>query len=265
MKFIFNCFMGICIGAGAILPGISSGVLCVIFGLYEKLLDSVLSFFKDIKGNIKFLTPILLGIFIGVVLFGNLLNYFFYLFPLQLKSIFIGLILLSIPTLIKEVTKDKKPRLQDILCFFISLGVGIGSIFLEKHLSINFEPSTNFLYLILCGFCMSIGIVVPGVSSTIILMLLGIYPIYLSSISTLYFPVLIPMGIGLLFGSLVFMKLTKYLLDKFYFTTFSAIIGFTLGSIFVLIPNLYSIMDIIISLLCIILGGFLVFLFGNRK
>ena len=57
---------------GAILPGISSGVLCVIFGIYEKLLDSILNFFKDIKGNTKFLFPILIGVGIGIIIFGNL-------------------------------------------------------------------------------------------------------------------------------------------------------------------------------------------------
>ena len=63
MNFLINCLKGVAIGAGAILPGISSGVLCVIFGIYEKLLDSILNFFKDIKNNIKFLLPIILGDF----------------------------------------------------------------------------------------------------------------------------------------------------------------------------------------------------------
>ena len=68
MKFILNCLKGIALGAGAILPGISSGVLCVSFGIYEKLLDSILNFFKDIKRNIKFLLPIVIGSGIGIIL-----------------------------------------------------------------------------------------------------------------------------------------------------------------------------------------------------
>ena len=105
---ILNVFKGILIGAGAILPGISSGVLCVIMGIYEKLLDSVLNFFKDIKNNVKYLFPIVLGGIIGIILFSNLLNYFFYQFPIQTKSIFIGLIIGTIPELIKEVNKKEK-------------------------------------------------------------------------------------------------------------------------------------------------------------
>ena len=74
MNFLVNCVKGIAIGAGAILPGISSGVLCVIFGIYEKLLDSILNFFKDLKNTSKFLTPIIIGAGIGILLISNILN-----------------------------------------------------------------------------------------------------------------------------------------------------------------------------------------------
>lgn len=101
---------------------------------------------------------------------------------------------------------------------------------------------------------MSIGIIVPGISSTIILMLLGIYPIYLSSVSSIYLPILIPMGIGIILGGFFFMKLTRFLLNKFYVQTFYTIVGFTIGSIFVLIPEFNSYIDYFICALCIILG-----------
>ena len=110
------------------------------------------------------------------------------------------------------------------------------------------------IFFILSGvdFLCQFGIVVPGVSSTIILMLLGIYPIYLSSVSNLYFPTLIPIGIGIIIGGLCFMKLTKFLLEHFYAPTFFGIIGFTVGSIFVLLPTFTSNLDILISILCCI-------------
>lgn len=116
MNFIINCMKGMAIGAGAILPGISSGVLCVIFGIYETLLYSVLNFFKDIKKNTKFLFPLVLGGIIGVLLFSNALNYLFNIFPLQTRSIFIGLILGSIPSLTKEINK-KAPFKAHYLLF----------------------------------------------------------------------------------------------------------------------------------------------------
>ena len=109
---------------------------------------------------------------------------------------------------------------------------------------------------------MSIGIIVPGISSTIILMLLGVYSIYLSSVSSVYLPILIPLGLGVILGGILFMKLTHFLLDKFYAQTFYCIIGFTIGSILVLIPELGSGIDFLIFALCVFLG-FSVFNLAN--
>ena len=83
MKHILGFVKGIAIGAGAILPGISSGVLCVIFNIYDTLIESILGFFKNVKKNAEFLVPIVLGTFVGVIAFGNILQYFFYTFPNQ--------------------------------------------------------------------------------------------------------------------------------------------------------------------------------------
>lgn len=156
MKFLFNCLKGVAIGSGAILPGISSGVFCVIFGIYEKLLDSILNFFRDSKNNLKFLFPILIGIGFGIVLFGKLLNYFLYQFPIQTKSIFIGLILGSIPSLLKEINKKQVYKPYYWFFFLLALFIGIGCIFLEKNLVIHTPEHINFFYLIFCGLFMSV-------------------------------------------------------------------------------------------------------------
>ena len=255
---ILNIFKGILIGAGAILPGISSGVICVIMGIYEKLLDSVLNFFKDIKNNVKYLFSIVFGGIIGIVLFSNLLNYFFYQFPIQTKSIFIGLIIGTIPELIKEVNKKEKYNRKNIIYMIVAMIIGVGTVILENRLHISELRDVNFIYIIICGIIMSLGIVVPGVSSTIILMLLGIYPLYLQSVANLYFPVLIPLGIGLIIGSIVVMKMTKKLLDTHYGKTFYCIIGFSIGSIFILLPTISNGNEFIISFLCFVLGNLIV-------
>ncbi len=255
MKGFLNIIKGIFIGAGAIVPGVSSGVLCVIFGIYEKLLDAVLNFFKDIKQNIKFLFPIVLGVGIGVLIFSNALNYVLYEFPTQTKSIFIGLIIGTIPSLLKEVNEKEKFHPQNLIYLLIALGIGIISVILENRISIIRDiGDINIFYLVICGAMMSLGIIVPGVSSTIILMLLGVYPVYLQSIATINLPVLIPMGIGLLLGSIIVMKITKRLLEKYYAKTFYSIIGFTIGSIFVLFPQGMTDLEMFLSVLCILLG-----------
>ena len=76
MSYLFNFLIGILIGAGAIIPGISSGVFCVIFGIYEKIVNSITNLFKDLKNNLLFLVPILLGAVVGIILFGKILKYF---------------------------------------------------------------------------------------------------------------------------------------------------------------------------------------------
>ncbi len=120
MCFFKNLIIGFFIGAGAILPGVSSGVLCVILGIYEKLLNSILQFFSNLKENLKFLVPIFIGAFLGMVLFGNILIYLFNTYPLQIQSIFIGLILGSIPSLLKQVNNNSKENSFNIIFLIIS-------------------------------------------------------------------------------------------------------------------------------------------------
>lgn len=258
MHFLFNFFKGLAIGAGAILPGISSGVLCIVFGIYETLLNCALNFFKNFKYNFKFLFPIALGSFVGIFLFGNLLKFVFYAYPIQTKSIFVGLIIGSIPELLKKAnSKHQKNLMSNLVFLALSFCIGIFLVYIEKKFNFsNNKTQFSFLYLIFSGFVMSAGVIIPGVSSTLILMLLGVYNAYLLSISSLYIPFLCPLLIGLLIGSIFFMKIIKFLLDKFHSQTFFGIIGFTIGSIFVLFPKIDSLNDLILSLLCILLGIF---------
>lgn len=239
MNFFRDFFKGILIGAGAILPGISSGVLCVIFGIYESLINCVFNFFKNIKQNFKFLFPIVSGGLVGIIIFGNILKYLFFAYPIQVKFIFIGLILGSLPALIKESTSKVKFKPYYLLFTLLSLALGIFLVFLENHLTTSSANEYSFLFLMFSGLLMSAGVIIPGVSSTLILMLLGVYEFYIDSVATLYLPFLFPLGIGLFIGSFIFMKITQFLLKKYYAQTFFTIIGFTIGSIFVLYPRIF--------------------------
>ena len=166
MNYLSNFIKGIFIGSGAILPGISSGVICMVLGLYEKLLNSILSFFKDIKNNFKFLFPIASGILVGIIIFSNILLYCFNIIPCQTKSLFIGLLLgsiylLAISNIEKKSYKDNK---RQYITFLICFLFGLGLIYLENIINTNNEYIPNefsALFLILSGIFMSIGIVVP--------------------------------------------------------------------------------------------------------
>ena len=254
MNSIFYFFKGILIGAGAILPGISSGVFCVVFGIYEKLLDSILYFFKNTKKNIKFLFPIVIGIILGVLFFSNILNYLLYKFPIQTNSIFVGLILGTIPSLVKNVNSKENFNPINLLFTIIAFFIVILSSLIENTFLVQSQSSISFFSLVISGICMSAGIVIPGISSTAILMLLGVYSTYINSISSLYFPVLIPFGIGIIIGSLAFMKFIKILFKNCYAKTFYTIIGFTLGSTILLLPDFNFDISSMIVIPCILLG-----------
>lgn len=264
MEFIKNFFKGVFIGIGAIIPGVSSGVICVILGIYEKLLDAVLNIFKSFRNNIRFLFPISLGICLGMVLFGNVLNYLFYAYPIQISFTFIGLVLGSIPALIKETEKKEKYKLKYVWYMIVSMLIGLGMVVLEDKIITTSGTEFSFCYLIFAGMCMSIGIVVPGVSSTVILMILGVYSAYLTSVAAMYLPILFPIGIGLLLGSIICMKIVKHLLDNFYMQTFYSIIGFTIGSVFVLYPGISFDLTGLISALCFLLGWFISNIFEKK-
>ena len=161
MIFFIQIIMGIAIGAGAILPGISSGVLCVIFGIYEKIIDSILNILKDVKKNIKFLFPIILGCAIGVIIFSKFLIYLFNTYPNQAKSIFAGLILGSIPSLVKMTNKASGFKLHFLFYTFLTMFIAISSILIQNAIFNISISNINYLYLILCGFFMAAGVVIP--------------------------------------------------------------------------------------------------------
>ena len=235
MHFFTDFLKGIAIGAGAILPGISSGVLCVIFGIYENLINCILNFFKNIKYNFKMLFPIVTGALVGIVLLGNILRYVFYAFPMQTKFLFIILILSSIPELVKKATEKQPFKIHYIFYLLLTFGFGAFLTFIENNINIISSKEFSFIFLIFSGFLMSAGVIVPGVSSTLILMILGVYDAYLISISSVYIPFLFPLAIGLAIGCIAWMKIMKILLDKFYAPTFFCIIGFTLGALIKLV------------------------------
>lgn len=258
MQALSNFIKGIFIGLGAILPGISSGVICMVVGLYEKLLNSALNFFKDIKNNLKFLLPITSGAIIGIILFSKIILYCFNIIPCQTKSLFIGLLLGSIYILTKQnmdnyIKNNKSVSTSFFICFLI----GLGLIYLEYFMNIGTSSTSaefNALFLILSGFLMSIGIIVPGISSTIILMLLGVYNTYLNALSTIDISILIPMILGIGIGSILFMKITQILLNKFHSETMFGIIGFSLGSVLILFPGYHFNLESSIGLILLYLG-----------
>lgn len=205
---------------------------------------------------------------------GNLLKFLFSTYPMPTKYAFIGLILGSIPLLVQKVHTHKIFHKHYLIYAIIAFGIGLLMVLLENHLETTtlFAGNINFLstlsansllpinlvvFLVIVGVFMSIGIVVPGVSSTLILMCFGIYNNYLEAISLLNLSFLVPLGIGVIIGSIMFLKIIKYLLDHYYIQTFYFIIGFTLGSIPVLYIPLTFDLTGFVSILLLITGFYI--------
>lgn len=219
-------------------------------------MDSILHFFKDIKNNLRFILPIAFGTFIGIFVFGNFLKIVFDNFYMETSFAFIGLILGSLKLVVKQAN-IKKLTLLHVLCLLVTFSFSIYLIVLENSLNISSYISSNS-YLILAGVLMSAGIVIPGVSKTVILMMLGLYQIYLSAISTLNLSILIPIGVGLVIGGIIFLFIINFLFKFVKSYTYFGIIGFILGSIFVIYPGFTFDMHGMISILLLIIS----FMFG---
>ena len=236
------------------------------FGLYEKILDSVLHFFKDKKKNFKFLAPIASGVFIGVFVFGNVLRILFSKYWVPTSFAFIGLILGSLKLVIKQ-TDFKRINIAHFITLAITLSFSIYLIMLEKNLNYNLDISSNS-YLMLAGILMSAGIVIPGISKTVILMILGIYPMYLSAISNLDLNILFPIGFGLIIGGIIFLSIIHFLFKYAKSYTYFGIIGFIISSIFVIYPgftfDMQGYISILLFIICFIIGFKLSNLKGSR-
>ncbi len=233
------------------------------FGLYEKFVDKILHFFKDVKNNLKFFLPIGFGMLLGIFAFGNILRVLFDKFYMEASFTFIGLILGSLKLVIKQA-QIKRVTLSHILCLLVTLSFSVYLVALEKSINITSYINSNS-YLILAGALMSAGIVIPGVSKTVILMMLGIYKLYLSAISSLNLSILLPIGIGLLIGGVIFLSIINLLFKFAKSYTYSGIIGFILGSIFVIYPGFTFDLHGLVSVLLLIISFIVGFILSNLQ
>lgn len=248
MNFIKRILAGIIIGGGMVLPGVSGGVLAVILGIYESLLDSISNFLKDAKKHSLFLGPIIMGVVIGVFLFGKVLFFVFDNHPMEAKYTFIGLILGGIPALFKEV-KTKGNRKLNIPIFVITFIISIALFVLGKgSLDIDFASKINsgpiaFILLFATGFIFIAGKIIPGISSSFMLMLIGMYQFLLNILNNPLrlthneYLQIIPFVLGIVIGAVCLVKLIQSLIKHHFSITYSAIIGFVIGSISAIYPG----------------------------
>ena len=213
----------IIVGIGGVSPGLSGSVLLVMFGLYERVIGAIGGFFKNIKKNLLFLIPVFGGFFVGVFLFSKLIDLLLSTFPMQTRFAFLGLVIGAIPLFYREIRKKGFSK-KYYLFIAISCIVGLALLILSKG-SIGKITEPNIFQSVFLGFAVAASYIIPGVDSAVILSALGIYELYVSSIASLDFSVLIPALFGLGIGALSIAFVMTKLLSKFYTATYSVIFG----------------------------------------
>ena len=260
MDKLLNVIKGMVIGVSNIIPGVSGGTMAVVFGIYDKLILSITNFFKDWKKNFAFLFQIALGAGLGIILFSKLLTYLLETYPQQTNFFFIGLILGSVPILFKKAT-EKKVQHINVVWLVVTFGLLVWmALSGEAESSATILTTLNvksFISLALAGFIAAATMILPGVSGSFVLLLLGLYDTMLAAVSNFNIPLLFAGGIGAVLGLVTMTKVIEAIFNKFPQTAYMAILGLILGSVFAIFPGFTLGVSGIISIIAC-LGGFLI-------
>ncbi len=241
MKNVMLAIKGFFIGIANIIPGVSGGTLMITLGIYEDVINAISHFLRDFKKNIKFLFFLGIGVIVSIVLMSNVITYTLEFYQLPTIIFFIGLILGGVPMLFKKV-KGHTKSVSNILIFALMFSLVAALPFLGEGTSmVSFENMGVFSYflLFLVGIVAAASMVIPGISGSFLLILLGYYEPVLDTIKSLFTfdniigdgIVLGVFGLGILFGIVLVAKLIEFLLKKFEVKTFCGILGFVLASV----------------------------------
>ncbi len=251
---------GMAIGIANAIPGVSGGTIAFVLGIYEKLTSSISSLpmdliklkWKDVAESLKVLIPVFLGAVISIFLFLNIINFSFANYPIPTKIFFVGLVLGSFPFVTKTVEK------YDLKVFFaFFLGAFIMSIFVyfdintpEINKTVGEYVSSDFsviygIKLFFCGIAAAVAMVIPGISGSLLLLILGEYENVSYFVSNMtsnfnYIYPLIFLGIGIVIGIFAISKLITILIQKYRAIVFGFVLGILIVSFLSLWPNITS-------------------------
>ncbi len=246
MAFIIDILKGSVMGIANVIPGVSGGTMAVSMGIYDRLIHDVTHIIKEFKKSIVSLLPIGIGMMLGIVGLSRVIGLMYDKIPVQTNFLFIGLIVGGLPLILKEI-KGVKPKFSHISAFavffalVVVLAILTGVTGTDADLSFGF---LNVIKLILIGVVASATMVIPGVSGSMMLMLLGYYEPVISCINDTVDAlkafdidgilkgcgVLIPFGIGVLVGIVAIAKLIEMLFEKFASVVYYAITGLITAS-----------------------------------
>lgn len=243
LEYLKYFLCGVVFGTANVIPGVSGGTMLVIFGIFDKLTEAI-SGIKKIFANIKFLITFALGAGAGILLSAKVINTLFTSFPIQTNLFFIGLILGGIPLIYRLGTTEKKVKPLCAVPFVLAMAVVIGLTVLEKLDMFKLAPDVveGFdvivsLKLVVCAAIAAVTMIIPGISGSFVMMLLGVYQTIIGALESFNFYVIIPFAIGAVIGIIFGARLISFLIKKNKLMVYSALIGLVVGSVYAILPE----------------------------
>ena len=280
---IKNIIKGAIIGIANIIPGVSGGTMAVSMGIYDQLIHCITHLFSELKKNLKFLIPIFLGAGIGLVGLSFVIEYLFDVAPFETNLLFIGLIIGGLPAMWKRVKGNaiKIPHIVAFLLFF-ALVVGLAAFGNAEGADVALEPGfSNGLMLFLVGIIAAATMIIPGVSGSMILLLLGYYNPIVSEINAFIRALLaldfvalwrgvlifVPFGLGVVAGIFGIAKIIEIVFQKFPLLAYWAIIGLIVSSPFAIVLmssfGTITVVRVLVGIVALALGTFTAYKLGE--
>ena len=252
-SLLFQVFQGALIGLGAVLPGISGGVLCVIFGIYKPVMELLSNPVRNFKTHVPRLIPVIIGMGIGFLGVANVLAFFLDQYPEPSVCLFVGLIAGMLPSLLREAGQKGRTKgsyISMVVAFAVVLGLLVG---LETF---SVKITANFGWYLFCGFCLALSVIAPGMSFSTLLMPLGLYTPFVEGLGHLNLSVLIPGGIGALVTVICLAKAIDSLFEHHYSIAFHGIVGIVVAATLVIVPynSFATPSSMVVNLICLAVG-----------
>lgn len=259
ISWIAKVLKGMIIALGFILPGVSGGVLAAILGIYERMIRFLAHIKENFIENVLYFTPVAIGMVLGIAAFSYPVNLLLDNYKVIVLWGFAGAIIGTIPSLIKESVKESDRDRADTVTFWLSFI--LSGIFLYSLNGMVGTLPANFLSFVLAGALIALGILIPGLSPSNLLLILGLYTPMLTGFKRLdLFGTFLPIGIGGALALILFSKAMDYILKHYHSRVYHFIIGIVLSStLLIVLPqsgNSESISYAGVSIFTLVLAAF---------
>ena len=252
LKSLLLAIQGAIVGTGAILPGVSGGVLCVAFGIYEPMMALLSHPGKSFKVYYKMFIPFLIGWVLGFTLLANVVEAMFNASATVALMLFFGLICGTLPELIKDSERSDAKMGWTPFVRSLSLAYFLFNL-LERGMTGQAE--TSALSFVFCGLVWGLSLIIPGLSSSSVLLYMGLYEPMTAGIAALDFTVILPLLLGLAITVISLARVVNSLYEKHYALVSRLILGFVIASTLKIVPSSFeSAGALVLSLVCFAVG-----------